>query len=227
MFKTLTPRVGTAFASLMSIFILLIGLSRWPVVLLLLLPLFFTNNLLRFLGRLHDRDEREILLSLKVGNLSFFLTYTLLVLAFIFRYPEFKQGIPPDWVLLLVIPPAFYFFAQLAILKSLKQSGIVIGLIFGGFWLLFTLLGHGLTFAGLIESLIGLFIIGTALASIRWPIIGSSLFLFEGIFAIFFFFHSGMPASTKLMMFVILPLPLLLSGIFILIETLSTHPPNK
>ncbi len=228
MFKTLSPKTGVVFAILGSIFVLLIGLSRWPVLLLLLLPLFFTNDILRLLGKRHDRDEREISLSLKVGNISFFLTYTLLILAFIFKHPEFKHGIPSDWVLLLVVPPAFYFFTQLAIVKSLKQSGISIGLIFGSFWLLFTLLSHGLTIAGLIESLIGLSIIGTALGSIRWPIIGSSLFLLEGGFAVFFFFHSGMPASTKLMMFVILPLPLLLSGSFILLEVLlKDSPKNK
>jgi len=223
MFKTLNPRAGTAFAILASIFVLLIGLSGWPVLLLLLLPLFFTNNILRFLGKLHDRDEREISLSLKVGNISFFLTYTLLVLAFIFRYSEFKHGVPSDWVLLLVVPPAFYFFTQLAILKSLKQSGIAIGLIFGGFWFLFAILGHGLTLEGLIESLIGLAILAAALASLRWPKIGSILFILEGLFALFIYLRSGMNPSVKLVMFIVLPLPLLLSGIFILIESLSMN----
>jgi len=63
MFKTLSPGVEIALSILGSIFILLIGLSRYPVLLLFLLPLFFTNNILRFLGKRHDRDEREISLS--------------------------------------------------------------------------------------------------------------------------------------------------------------------
>ena len=227
MLVNLNPKITAAIAILLAIPVLLFGLSRWPALLLILIPLLFTNNILRFLGKLRDRDEREISLSLQVGTFSFFLTYTLIILAFIFRFSEFKNGIPSDWVLLLVIPPAFYFFFQTAIVKNLKQTGIIIGLIFGGFWFLFTVVAHGLTIAGLIESLIGLSIIGTALGSIRWPIIGSILFLLEGVFALFFFFHSGMQASIKLVMFVMLPLPLLLSGFFILIEILSKESPKN
>ncbi len=208
-------RVG-AFG--LSILVLFAGLAWMPYLLLLLLPILFLKSGLGFPDTFYPRDERETLLSHKIGHAAFFVTYTLILLIFILQRAQMQGDIPTQWVLLLVVPPAFYFFGDLALLKGLRKSGLAIGWALGGFWLLFALVSHGFTVGGLIESTIGGGILLTTFLALKWPMLGGSLFLFEGLFALSMFLRSGLNPSAKILMLLILDLPLFLSGIFVLSE---------
>ncbi len=208
-------RAGVFF---LSIVVLFAGLAFTPYLLLLLLPFLLLKSGFGLPGAFNSRDERELLLSHKIGHITFFATYTLILILFISQHSHFTHGIPTEWVLLIVVPPAFYFFGDLALLKGLRKSGLAIGWAFGGFWLLFALVSHGFTVGGLVESAIGGGILLTTFLALKQPAIGGSLFLLEGLFLFSLYLRSGLNPSTKLLMLIILALPLFLSGIFVLSE---------
>ncbi len=217
-----TPWVRSV-ALIFSILAFFAGLTLSPYCLFLLLPLLLFKGSFNPLNNFFPKDEREILLGHKIGHLSFFVTYTLILLLFLWKSPHFKTGIPAEWILLLSIPPGFYYFGDLALLKGFRKSGLAIGWIFGGFWLLFTLVSHGFTSEGLVESSIGGGILLTTLLAQKWPALGGSLFLLEGLFFLSLYLRSGLASAVKFLMLVILALPLFLSGIFILSEKLQSE----
>ena len=220
MSRPLSSRGIRAGAFILSILALFAGLAFSPYWLLLLLPFLFLKSGLGFPEKFAPRDERELLLNHKIGHAAFFATYALILLIFISQRRHVSGDVPVEWVLLLVLPPGFYFFGDLAFVRGLRKAGLAIGWALGAFWLLFTLVSHGFTLEGLVESGIGGGILLTTFLALKWPALGGSLFLLEGLLMIPFFLRSGLNASTKFLMLVILALPLLLSGIFILSEKL-------
>jgi len=81
---------------------------------------------------------------------------------------------------------------------------------------LFTLLSHGISLTSLIEGSIGFTILATALLGIKMPKLGGSLFLLEGILAFVFVLYAHYTPSVRFIMALILPSPLLLSGLFLI-----------
>ena len=84
----------------------------------------------------------------------------------------------------------------------------------GGAWLLFALASHGFSVVSLMEGLPFLAIIAAAFAGRWWPKVGGTIILLGGLAALWFFvLEAGRGIGQQYFVLLLLPLPLILSGI--------------
>ena len=122
------------------------------------------------------------------------------------------------------VDPLFFFdndvdgLASFLLLQryNLATSGRIILYIFGGWWILFSILSNGLTLAGIIQSSIGVGFIIPALLSYNFRKAASILCFLYAIFVIYFFLGNWKGTNILLLMLFIFPIPLYYSGIVFL-----------
>jgi len=125
---------------------------------------------------------------------------------------------PGDAMLaLLVIPLAVKLFISLLQNHPPQKAARSITLFFAGVWLIFALLSHGLSWMTLVEMLPFLLLTGLALATDRWPRLCGVLLILLGLGFGFVFLPSQRSFYGGLMLFTVLALPMLLSGIALLV----------
>jgi hypothetical protein len=211
-------KVVTAYRCLTisyAVAVVLIGLLVNPVYLVLLTPFAFARPILRELRALKDLDERELAITYRSSHIAFSVYLTIATIIIL------KDGLldrvppSPELVLLLVIPVFVKLVTSTALNYSLKKAGLGIAWVSGAFWFLFALFSHGLTTAGLIESLIGLSIIAATLLSLKWRHVGGALLLFEGAAGAFLSLTSDWDPMMRILIASLFGLPLGLAGLFI------------
>ena len=191
-----------------------IWVNRWFWV--AAIPALFSRSLLREFGLLDDLDERERLTGYRASHLAYILTLTLLTF-FILVSPQITADRTNQEIfILLVIPLLIRLAFQLGFTYSLRKSGLLLGFVIGGGWFLFALISHGLTAEGVIESLIGLAILLPTFLALRIPRLGGALLLVAGLAGTWFVAQAHYQPSVLLIMTCLVPLPLLLAGIFLL-----------
>ncbi len=183
------------------------------------IPALFSRSLLREFGLLDDLDEREQLTGYRASHLAFILTLTLMTIFILVSPGITADRTNQEIFILLVIPLLIRLAFRLGFTYSLRKSGLLLGFVIGGGWFLFALISHGLTPEGAIESAIGLAILLPTFIALWLPRLGGAFLLAAGVAGTWFVAQAGYEPSVLLIMTCLIPLPLLLAGIFLLIHS--------
>ncbi len=196
---------------ILATIILSVFLSPYFIVLMFLyfpLTIFYTES--------QKYDERETFIRYKAGYLTFQLSIFLFIVLFINQAIITKANPDSIYYLLIIIPAVVYIMFLLLQRYNLATSGRIILYIFGGWWILFSILSNGLTLAGIIQSSIGVGFIIPALLSYNFRKAASILCFLYAIFVIYFFLGNWKGTNILLLMLFIFPIPLYYSGIVFL-----------
>jgi len=169
-----------------------------------------------FVHRSHV-DVRQLQIS-RFSTAMAFYAYLVVLLIVLIKDYLIQNKHPGDAMLaLLVIPLAVKLFISLLQNHPPQKAARSITLFFAGVWLIFALLSHGLSWMTLVEMLPFLLLTGLALATDRWPRLCGVLLILLGLGFGFVFLPSQRSFYGGLMLFTVLALPMLLSGIALLV----------
>jgi hypothetical protein len=156
--------------------------------LFLFLPLAVLGPLLREAVPGEDQDERQRTLDYRASHVALMVVYVLLFV--LFAKMKFVEGrdVANELWLILAVPLIVRVVMFVGQGSGARRLGLGVGLTFGGIWLAFTLLSHGLSWGSLGESLIGGAILAATALSLRSPRSGGALLVaiglvFLGVFA--------------------------------------------
>jgi len=161
-------------------------------------------------------DEREKFIRYRAGYLALQLSVFLFVILFI--QEALFRGENPDviYYLLIIFPIIVYILFLLSESLNLAKSGRIILYVFGGWWIFFSILSHGLSIESLIESPIGIGFLIPAFLSYRFKrVSGVISLLFATLLLVFLARSFKEPIFSATILF-ILPVPLFYSGIIFL-----------
>lgn len=180
----------------------------------------FTGNLLllfRGLIPVNRADERQN----AIGNLSSHIAfYIFLILTLIMIFVQFiSQGQNPSniWYMLLLVPILIRLYISFLMTYGTVAGAQFIGFTILGIFFLFILLSHGFSLTTLMESIPFLLIFTFLILASRFPQIAGGILVILAI-ALVYFFHawSRMDVFGRILMFTVLPLPVLMSGVALL-----------
>lgn len=194
------------------------GLPPW--LLAILVVVFLSIPLIREFRKKSDLDERQIQISHFSSHIVFYVLLAMILFVMIFEY--FGQGQNPDpvWYMLIIIPLVIKFFISLFQNYGAVPTSQWIGYFFAGIWLIFVLLSHGLSLESLIESSPFLIILVVAYVSKKYPLPGGIAFILLAIGLLYFFRGWWkLDVYVRLLMYTLIPLPLLISGMALIIHS--------
>jgi len=191
--------------------ILSVFLSPYFIVLMFLyfpLTIFYTES--------QKYDERETFIRYRAGYLTFQLSIFLFIFLFINQAITTKTNPDPIYYILIIVPDIIYTMFLLLQRYSLATSGRIILYIFGGWWILFSILSNGLTIRGIIQSSIGIGFIIPAILSYNYRKAAALLCFLYATFVIYFFLGGWKGTDILLPMLFVFPIPLYYSGMVFL-----------
>ena len=196
------------------------GLPAWLVGLLAVVIL--GAPLLREFKKGTDLDERQIALSHFSSHLAFFVLLALIVLVMIVEFIAQGKNPDPQWYMLLIVPLVIKLLISLFQNYGTVPTAQWIGYFFAGIWLLFVLLSHGLSLESLIEAIPFIIILAVAWFSRKYPLAGGLAFVLLAI-GLLFFFRAwwNLDVYVRILMYTLIPLPLLISGVALLIHSMD------
>lgn len=161
-------------------------------------------------------DEREKFIRYRAGYLALQLSIFLFVILFI--QEALVSGKNPAVIhyLLIIFPIMVYTLFLLSESLNLAKSGRIILYVFGGWWILFSILSHGLTLESLIESPIGIGFLIPAFLSYRFKRVAGFISLLYATFLLVFLARSFKEPIFSATILFILPVPLYYTGIIFL-----------
>jgi hypothetical protein len=178
-----------------------------------LVVLAVARPLLREVGLLADRDERQRVVSYRSSHVAFLVAMLIAGVIFV------KAGViddrePPIEVSLILFLSLFAKFASLMIHgRARRTAGLAIAWVMGAAWLAFTLVAHGLSLMSLIEAVPWIAIFAAAVIGARRPRIGGWALLVIGIATLYVFvLAAGTTAMQKFIVAALVPFPLILAG---------------
>lgn len=198
---------------------IMLGFSRAlpsPVLIAAAVVLVAIPLIREFLHRSHV-DERQLQISRFSTTMAFYAYLIMLLIVLIKDYLIHNQHPGDAMLALLVIPLAVKLFISLLQNHHPQKAARAIALFFAGVWLFFVLLSHGLSLMTLVEMLPFLLLVGLALATDRWPRVCGVLLILIGLGFGFFFVRSQRNFYAGVLLFTVLALPMLLSGIALLL----------
>ncbi len=191
------------------------GLPVWLlsviIIIALAAPLFRENM------RKTDLDERQVYIGHLSSHLSFFVFIALLLFVMLEAYVAKGKNPEPQLYLLLIVPLVIKLLISVFMNYGAVRAASLIAYFFAGVWLLFVLLSHGISIETLIGVLPFLPIIALAWYTPRFPLLcGIGFLLFSA--GLLFFFRGWLKLDiyVRLLMYALIPLPLLFSGIALL-----------
>ncbi len=171
----------------------------------------------------NELDERQNLIGNFSSHIAFYLYTAMTVFYIIFKFIAVKQHPGNLWYMLLVVPLLVKFYVSLFKSYGAARGARLVSFSIAGFLLLFILLSHGLSLAMLIEAAPFLGLIGVSFLSFRFPKIAGLIFVGLGIASLIFFRGwNRFDIYLRLLMYSLIPLPVLLSG-FVLIFSKSNQ----
>ncbi|MCK4322047.1 hypothetical protein KAX08_05985 [candidate division WOR-3 bacterium] len=161
-------------------------------------------------------DEREKFIRYRAGYLALQLSIFLFVILFI--QEALVSGKNPAVIhyLLIIFPIMVYTLFLLSESLNLAKSGRIILYVFGGWWILFSILSHGLTLESLIESPIGIGFLIPAFLSYRFKRVAGFISLLYATFLLVFLARSFKEPIFSATILFILPVPLYYAGVIFL-----------
>ncbi len=168
----------------------------------------FIRPLLREVGLLADRDERQVSVSHRSSHIAFLLAMAMASAMFVKQAFVENRAPAYELSLLLFIPLLVKFAAWQFTSRGRRRCALGIGFVIGGAWLLFTALEGQLS----PEFAVGGLPVLATLLAIKWERVGGAILLALGLFAIYFF-----GSEMVLIVLLLLPTPLILAGTLLLV----------
>jgi hypothetical protein len=192
------------------------GLPVWLVI--VLTAVILIAPLIREFRKDTDLDERQIQISHFSSHLTFFVFLALTMFIMINEY--YAKGLNPDsqWYMLLIVPVVVKMFISLFQNYGAVVTAKWIGYFFAGIWLIFVILSHGISLEGVIEAIPFILILVIAYFSRLFPRSAGIVFILLACAIIIFFkAWQNFDIYMRIMMHTLLPLPLLISGIALIL----------
>ena len=203
-------------------FVLLALVSPWFLLVALVTGL--TLPVLRFAGVVRDQDEMYRYVDYRSSHIAYYLMVSIAIITLMLTTLS-RHEVSPELTLLILVPLITKFYLQSIPTRNLARTGIYLGSIVGGTWLLFAILSHGFTIEGVIESSIGLSLLLFSLLGLRYRLISASLLITMGLVATWFVLRSHILTTTKLLVGLFLPLPAFVAGTSLLISKFKEEIP--
>jgi|WetSurMetagenome_2_1015567.scaffolds.fasta_scaffold99918_1 hypothetical protein len=157
-------------------------------------------------------DERQNVIGNFSSHIAFYV-YTIMVVAWsLYRFNTADKHPGNLWNMLLLVPMLIKFYISLFKNYGAGTGARIICFVIAGIWLLFVLLSHGISLEMIIEATPFLLLTATAFLSHRFPKVTGSIFILLGIGSLTFFHWHNFEIYQRLLMYSIIPLPLVLSG---------------
>jgi len=200
---------------LLVILLILLGGEIPLPVLILLLAAAFAFPIFREFRRRTEYDERQIQISRFSSHIALYLSAVLVLFVMIYKY--IAKGLPldtdPEFYMLLLAPLTVKMLINIFQNYEAHKAAAVICYIFGGGWMLFCLLEEGVSLGFLIHSWGFILLILCGLAAKKLPAVAGTVILILGLACLALFIGFANPnIYVKIIMFTILPFPLMLSG---------------
>ncbi len=210
----LPESMGKILWLLLLVVVLMVGWRLPLVVLVAILLLFLLAPLWQEFRPRSPLDERQVYISHFSSHIAFYVFLALLLFILIYRYAPQHRNPESHWYALLLIPLVVKFMVSLFQNYGARAAARGIGFFFGFSWLLFVLLSHGFRLAFFIEALPFVLIVGAAWFCGKQPLLSGLFFILVAVgLAIFFHGWSRFDIFIRLLMFTLLPLPILVSGV--------------
>lgn len=165
----------------------------------------------------NELDERQNLIGNFSSHIAFYLYTAMTVFYIIFKYIAVKQHPGNLWYMLLVVPLLVKFYVSLFKSYGPPTGARLVSFSIAGFLLMFILLSHGLSLVMLIEAAPFLGLIGVSFLSFRFPKIAGLILAGLGIASLIFFRGwNRFDIYLRLLMYSLIPLPVLLSGLVLI-----------
>ena len=203
-------------------FVLLALVSPWFLLVALVTGLILP--VLRFAGLVRDQDEMYRYVDYRASHIAYYLMVSIAIITLMLTTLS-RHEVSPELTLLILVPLITKFYLQSIPIRNLARTGIYLGSIVGGAWLLFAILSHGFTIEGVIESSIGLSLLLFSLLGLRYRLISASLLIAMGLVATWFVLRSHILTTTKLLVGLFLPLPAFVAGTSLLISKFKEEIP--
>ncbi len=201
------------------------GLPLWILSLLIIIAL--AAPLIRENMGKTDLDERQIAISHLSSHIAFFVLIGLLLFVMLKNFVSEGINPNPEWYMLLLIPLIIKLLIVLFQNYGPELAARRIGYFFAAVFLLFLLLSHGFTLETVIEMVPFILIVLVAWLSKKSALVSGIGFLLLAIgLTLFFRGWLRLDIYVRLMMYSMIPLPLLVSGIALLVGTKNEELPS-
>lgn len=165
----------------------------------------------------NELDERQNLIGNFSSHIGFYLYTGFIVFYIIFKYIAVRVHPGNLWFMLLVVPLLVKFYVSLFKSYAAARGARMVSFSIAGFFLLFIILSHGLSLEMLLEAAPFLALVGVCSLSYRFPKIAGLILFGLGIGSLILFKGwNRFDIYLLILMYSIIPLPLLLSGLVLL-----------
>jgi hypothetical protein len=147
----------------------------------LLVPLAFLGPLVREVAPPPDQDERQRLEDYRASHIALMTVYALLFLMVAKAQVVEGSGLTAELLVLIAVPLIVRSSMSLGRGLGARRAGLTIGFVFGGLWLGFAVLSHGVSVATASEFPIGGGLLALTAVSARWPRVGGVLLTAFGV----------------------------------------------
>lgn len=158
-------------------------------------------------------DERQHIIGNFSSHIAFYFYVATVVFYIIFKYIAVHKHPGNMWYMLLIVPILIKFYVSLLKNYGAGTGARMICFTITGIFLIFTLLSHGISLEMIIEAAPFLLLFVISFLSFRLPKIGGLVFLGLGVGSLLFFNWRNFDIYLRILMYSIIPLPLVLSGI--------------
>ncbi len=193
------------------------GLPLWLLSVIIVMAL--GAPLVREFRKNTDLDERQVYISHFSSHIAYYVFLALLLFVILRSY--LKSGINPDpeWYMLLIIPLVVKFLLSLFKNYGAVRASSWVAYFFGTVWLLFVLFSHGISFGALMEALPFILIILLGWAATKYPLwAGIGFLLLAVALLVFFGAWWRLGVYVRLLMYALIPLPLVVSGLALVLN---------
>jgi len=193
------------------------GLPLWFLIPLMILAL--AAPLIRENRPKTDLDERQIILSHYSSHIAFYLMIGLLLFVMLNKYLTVGKNPDPEWYMLLIVPLVVKLIISLFQNYGSVLAARYIAYFFAAVFILFVVLSHGFSIEALIGSVPFLLILAVSALIGKSPLLAGIAYLLLAV-GLTLFFRGWLPLDvyTRLIMYALIPLPLLISGVALVLS---------
>ncbi len=196
------------------------GLPLWLLAPLLVVLL--AAPLIREFSGHSDLDERQRYISHLSSHIALYVIIGLILFVMVYESISHHEPPEPALFMILIIPLVIKFIISLFENYGATRASQLIAGFFAAAWILFVLLSHGFTLTMLIESLPFLLILLVVLLIRKKPLwAGLALIVLAAALTVIFRAWMRFDLYVRLLMYTLIPIPLIISGVALLWNTKS------
>jgi len=169
----------------------------------------------------HKADERQHVVGNFSSHIAFYVFVALMISVMFINFIRFGKEPPTLWYMLLIVPLLSKLFTSFLMSYGAVRGAQFIGSTIVLFLFIFILLSHGLSLGALIEAIPFIIILTVICLAKKFPrVAGVILVLLALGLGLFFYIRvwSRMDVYGQMLMFSLIPIPVLLSGMALLIH---------